>query len=551
MKQRSQDTTHHDPGERMKGDGKGDAAYTCPMHPEIQRDKPGKCPKCGMELVPKESTDNFPKPETIYTCPMHPEVKSSKPGKCPKCGMDLVRKQNGEVHEASGHGEHGDMTDMTRDMRRPWLWTNSMLVMLGLWLISSPVTFGYESEQMLRSDIISGALLAIFAGVAFIPRYDFIGRWGACFVGTWLQFAPLVFWAPTSQAFITDTLIGALAIAFSVLVPMMPGMAHHMEMMKPGPEIPPGWTYNPSSWHQRTPMIIAAFLGWIFSRYLAAFQLGYIDQIWEPFFGDGTVSVLTSAVSKSFPISDAGLGATAYTIELLMALMGGVTRWRTMPWMVTFFFILVVPLGVTSIVLVILQPVAVGSWCTICLLTALIMLIMIPYTVDEVVAMVQFMKRSARQGKSFWRTFWVGGTLDEENKDERTAQYGAPLSQMIHAGLWGVNAPWNLVLSTVLGLWLMFAPSALGFGGSLADSDHLVGALIVTFSVIAMAEVVRYVRFVNIVLGAWLIAAPFILEGGNTTAMWNDVVMGILVILASIKKGQIREHYGTYDSSII
>lgn len=25
----------------------------------------------------------------IYSCPMHPEVKSDKPGKCPKCGMDL------------------------------------------------------------------------------------------------------------------------------------------------------------------------------------------------------------------------------------------------------------------------------------------------------------------------------------------------------------------------------------------------------------------------------------------------------------------------------
>ena len=25
----------------------------------------------------------------IYTCPMHPEVKSDQPGKCPKCGMNL------------------------------------------------------------------------------------------------------------------------------------------------------------------------------------------------------------------------------------------------------------------------------------------------------------------------------------------------------------------------------------------------------------------------------------------------------------------------------
>jgi hypothetical protein len=28
--------------------------YTCTMHPEVLSDKPGKCQKCGMELVKKE-----------------------------------------------------------------------------------------------------------------------------------------------------------------------------------------------------------------------------------------------------------------------------------------------------------------------------------------------------------------------------------------------------------------------------------------------------------------------------------------------------------------
>ena len=28
-----------------------------------------------------------------YTCPMHPEVNTSKPGRCPNCGMELIEKK--------------------------------------------------------------------------------------------------------------------------------------------------------------------------------------------------------------------------------------------------------------------------------------------------------------------------------------------------------------------------------------------------------------------------------------------------------------------------
>ncbi|MGZ8537787.1 MAG: heavy metal-binding domain-containing protein, partial [Flavisolibacter sp.] len=81
--------------------------YTCPMHPEVQSDKPGTCTKCGMALVKKKgsepiinSDDKKPETKIVYTCVMHPEIQQDKPGSCPKCGMTLVRKTVPVSHES-------------------------------------------------------------------------------------------------------------------------------------------------------------------------------------------------------------------------------------------------------------------------------------------------------------------------------------------------------------------------------------------------------------------------------------------------------------------
>ena len=77
--------------------------YTCPMHPEIRQDAPGKCPICGMTLVPVEKPQAA-KPEAVestaqnderFICPMMCTDPSSEPGKCPVCAMDLVKATSG------------------------------------------------------------------------------------------------------------------------------------------------------------------------------------------------------------------------------------------------------------------------------------------------------------------------------------------------------------------------------------------------------------------------------------------------------------------------
>ncbi len=119
------------------------------------------------------------------------------------------------------------------------------------------------------------------------------------------------------------------------------------------------------------------------------------------------------------------------------------------------------------------------------------MLVMIPFTVDEVIAMAQFMADRVRAGKPFWRTFWVGDTIDGGGPDARTPRYGAPLRALAPAAAWGVSVPSTLVIAGVVGIWLMVAPALLRSSGVAADSDRLVGALVLTVAAISTAEVAR------------------------------------------------------------
>jgi uncharacterized membrane protein len=129
--------------------------------------------------------------------------------------------------------------------------------------------------------------------------------------------------------------------------------------------------------------------------------------VWEPFFGDGSERILTSWVSKLLhPIPDAGLGALSYLVDAVAGAIGGTRRWKTMPWMVVLFGIAVGPLGVVSVTLVILQPVLFDSWCTLCLASGVVSVLMIGPAMDEVLASLQYLQRVARRGDSTWEAFW-------------------------------------------------------------------------------------------------------------------------------------------------
>lgn len=460
---------------------------------------------------------------------------------------------------------------------RKTLWAHFVNIMLGVWLVTSPAALGLFgatsfSEAVLHvtaerglappewrnaavgwSDIASGALIVAF-GLLSLNRRTGWAQWGNAAVGLWLLFAPLAFWAPSAAAYINDTAVGALVITFSVLVPMMPGMSH--EGMMDTRAIPPGWNYSPSTWAQRLPIILLGAVGFFIARELAAYQMGHSDFVWEPFFSglaageNGTQSIITSDVSKAWPIADAGLGAVAYLLEVLMGAMGDRTRWRTMPWMVTFFGILVVPLGFVSIYFIVIQPIQIGTWCTLCLAAALAMLIMIPFALDELVAMGQYLRYTHRAGQPTWWLFFTGGPMEGGKEDKETDL--ASLRTALGQAARGLTLPWPLLVTTMLGGWLMFTRLAFDTQPSMANSDHLVGSLVVTVSIIAMAEVARPLRLLNVPAGLWLIVAPWLLEGGSMVANIAGAVVGLAIAGLSLPRGLRSEHhYGRWDRLVV
>lgn len=170
--------------------------------------------------------------------------------------------------------------------------------------------------------------------------------------------------------------------------------------------IPPGWDYNPSTWSERLPLVIVAVIGMGIAIYLSLFQFKVTDSVWDPFFGVETQKVLTSPISKLLPVPDALLGAFGYLTDAVTGIIGGTERWKTKPWIVIVFGVAVGPLGLVSILLVISQPVLFNAWCTLCLSSAIISVVMISPAMDEMLASLQFLQRVKRSGKSIWKAFW-------------------------------------------------------------------------------------------------------------------------------------------------
>jgi uncharacterized membrane protein len=181
----------------------------------------------------------------------------------------------------------------------------------------------------------------------------------------------------------------------------------------------PPWKHNPSSWSQRIPICALAGLAFLIASYMALYQWRLIADVWDPVFGEQTRHVLDSEVSEKmrrwFRIPDAALGALAYLGDLIFGLAGSTRRWQYRPWLVLLFGLDVIPLGIVSAVLVVMQGTVVGAWCFLCLVTAVISLVLVALAYDEVWSTLQYLKRVWRQTRKvrvLWYVFWGRASIE-------------------------------------------------------------------------------------------------------------------------------------------
>ncbi len=164
--------------------------------------------------------------------------------------------------------------------------------------------------------------------------------------------------------------------------------------------IPPGWHHNPTSLRRRALLAVLAACGLCIALYLTLFQFDAWTTVWDPWFDSRTVLDLTS------PVPDALAGVLAYGAELLLLALGGRDRWRTLPWVCLALGAVLSGGAVVSIALIVIQPTVAGAWCTLCLVSAAISLILFVFGIGEARAAWQAIRRSVARGWSFGDAFW-------------------------------------------------------------------------------------------------------------------------------------------------
>ena len=102
---------------------------------------------------------------------------------------------------------------------------------------------------------------------------------------------------------------------------------------------------------------------------------------------------------------------------------------------------------------------------------------------------------------------------------------------------------WAQILATAVGIWLMAAPSVLGYEDRARTNDLIVGPIVASFACVAIWEVTRSLRWVNVPIGIWMLIAPWLLGYKSETLIHSSIV-GVVMIGLSLVRGRITHQFG-------
>jgi hypothetical protein len=167
---------------------------------------------------------------------------------------------------------------------------------------------------------------------------------------------------------------------------------------------------------------------------------------------------------------------------------------------------------------------------------------MIGPAMDELLASLQLLRREAKAGRSVWHAFWTGApeprvssASEMEDREAATSRDDTEPGRALPI----------LARSVIfaLGLWLMAAPALLHYGDLAGDNHRVVGPCVAALAIVALSQVTRVLRRINLLLGVWLIVSPIWFNSGTTAALVG-VLSGCVVAALSFEPGPRPHSYG-------
>ncbi len=105
-------------------------------------------------------------------------------------------------------------------------------------------------------------------------------------------------------------------------------------------------------------------------------------------------------------------------------------------------------------------------------------------------------------------------------------------------------------VNILLGLWLIIAPFVLTYAqASALWNDIIVGVLVIVFASASLSGPRNaWFSWLNAALGLWLVAAPFALTYIELAAFWNDIILGVVILIlaawsASAARPPVERHH--------